>query len=256
MHTRSVVAGALLAWGLLAAGGCKGEDGPSAAAAPGRPTTMRPDSGGSEAPPPPPPAVGDAGGSEGPMLDGGVFALDSGQLRTECEDITAVPFIGEDSADGQYANAIAMPADLLATRIVGTWSGSCEPAAIKIEMSDGDCPDGEGHALTFLLDALSIRDGLLGTGIHDLAPDSTGGPIRIRYVRPTPLESAGTYGTCDGVLGNLNVAGELGTVRFDRLQARFEMQLAPCDGSGLPLQSVLGTFNVELQRSLSTVCPP
>jgi hypothetical protein len=255
MLTRSVVAGALLAWGLLSAGGCKDEEGPSAVSAPNRPPTMRPaGSGGSEPPPPPPPAF-DAGMDEEPMLDGGDFGLDSGQLGTECEDITAVPFIGEDSLDGQYANAIEEPTDLLATRIVGSWSGTCDPAAIKIEMSDGDCPDGEGHALTFLLDALSIREGVLGTGIHELAPDSAGGPIRVRYVRPTPLESAGMYGTCDGVVGNVNVAGELGTVRFDRLQARFEMELPPCDGSGLPAQSFLGTFNVELQRSLSTVCP-
>jgi hypothetical protein len=203
--------------------------------------------------PPPPPPPSDAGAT--PAHDAGPFELDSGQLSTECDEITAIPFIGEDTNGGEYANAIEAPADLAATRIVGTWSGSCDPAAVKIEMSDGDCPGGKGHELTFLLDALAIRDGVIGTGIHDLAADGIGGPIQVRYVRPAKLEPAGEWGNCEGVTGTVSISGEPGVGRLDELQALFEMQLAPCDGSGQAAQTVRGTFHVMLRRALVDVCP-
>ena len=247
MRIRVVVGVALWLGGLLAQG-CAEEEAPMRAPN----SSPRPrDSGSSAPPPPPPPAAMDAG----PEKDAGIFGLDSGQLRTECEEITPVPFIGEDVGD-EYADAIAMPSDLLASRVVATWSGSCDPAAIKVEMSDGECPDGDGHALTFLLDALAIRDGTLGLGLHDVVPDSSGGPIRVRYIRPARFAPQGEWGSCDGVTGTFNIAGMPGTRKYNELQAQFEMKLTPCDGSDLAPQSVQGTFNVELRRSLDTVCPP
>ena len=252
MQIRVVLAIALCvggAWFL----GCGSADTPSAAAAPGT-HPDRPDSGGTATQPPPPPPPSDAG-EPTPAHDAGPFELDSGQQANECEEITAIPFIGEDTS-GEYANAIEMPADLAATRIVGTWSGSCDPAAVKVEMSDGDCPDGDGHELIFLLDAASIREGVLGVGIHDLSADGMGSPIQVRYVRPAKLEPAGEWGTCEGVSGTLSISGEPGVGRLDELQALFEMQLAPCDGSGQAAQTVRGTFHVMLRRALVDVCPP
>ena len=135
----------------------------------------------------------------GPEKDAGIFGLDSGQLRTECEEVTPVPFIGEETA---------------------------------------------------------IRDGTLGLGLHDIVPDSSGGPIRVRYIRPARFAPQGEWGSCDGVTGTFNIAGMPGTRRYDQLQAQFEMKLTPCDGSDLEPQTVQGTFNVVLRRSLDTVCPP
>jgi hypothetical protein len=198
--------------------------------------------------------VTDAGPDTSP--DSGALGPDGGlQLRSECEEITPVPFIGEDVGDA-YANAIEMPDDLLASRIVATWAGGCEPAQIRIEMSDGDCPAGDGHQLTFLLDALAIQNGTLGTGIHDVVPENTGSPIQVRYLRTARFEPSGEWGSCEGVTGTLSIRGEPGVRKLDTLQALFEMKLAPCDGSTQPAQTVRGTFNVELQRSLDTVCPP
>ena len=253
MQIRVVLAIALCfggAWSLACGG-----DTPSAASAPGT-HPHRPDSGApvtQPPPPPPPPPLGDAG-EPTPAHDAGPFELDSGQLVTECEEITAIPFIGEDTS-GEYANAIETPADLGATRILATWSGSCDPAAIKIEMSDGDCPDGKGHQLSFLLDALAIQAGTLGPGIHDLLADGMGSPIQVRYVRPAKLEPVGEWGTCEGVTGTLSISGEPGVGRLDELQALFEMKLAPCDGSGQATQTLRGTFHVMLRRALVDVCP-
>ena len=148
--------------------------------------------------------------------DGGIYLLDSGILVAECEEITPVPFIGEDTVDGQYANAIASPADLRASRILASWGRGCDPASVVIMMSDGHCPDGDGHELSFALDASAIDSGVLGNGIHDVSPSS---PFVIRYTRPTRRPPAGEWGNCEGASGTLNVRGELGLNRFDRLQA-------------------------------------
>jgi hypothetical protein len=249
MRVRELVVIATSIVGLLATACGDDERSNAALAPPKRPN--RPDSG---APPPPPPPPPPPAVDAGPPEDAGIFGHDSGQLRVECEDIAPVPFIGEDIGD-EYANAIAMPTDLRASRVVGTWAGTCSPAAVKVEMSNGRCPDGDGHELVFVLDAVALRDGVLGIGIHEIVPETAGGPIFVRYTRTDRFAPAGEWGTCEGVSGTLNIRGEPGVQRFDKLQALFELKLTPCDGSELPVQSIQGTFNVELQRSLDTVCP-
>jgi len=200
---------------------------------------------------PPRPTTTDEDAGAGPALadeDGGV-------LFEECRNVDAVPFIAEDTAGGEFVNAIAAPSDFSATRVVATWGTGCDPATIIIKLSNGRCPDGNGHELTFTLDASAIESGELVTGIHTIDPDAGEGPIRVRYVRPERSDPVGEWGSCAGASGTFSVRGNLTTEARTSMQALFELELSPCDGSMLPNQTVRGTFNVSLYRARTEVCP-
>jgi hypothetical protein len=200
-----------------------------------------------------------SGGSDasrpGPEDDGGSDVAGGGDvLSSECDNVEAVKFIGEDTPAGEFVNAIAAPSDLEATRVVTTWSSSCSEPVIRVVMSDGRCPDGSGHELTFYLSVNDIESGNLALG-QNLVREEPFEGLRVRYNRPEDFEPAGEWGTCADAEGYLDLLGSLDLRRDTTLNARFLMSLTPCDGSDGPVQSVEGTFNAKLRRGLQEVCP-
>jgi hypothetical protein len=80
--------------------------------------------------------------------------------------------------------------------------------------------------------------------------------VRIRYVRPDRLMPAGEWGTCAGVTGIIDLFGdEPNTTLRSTLEGTFTLELAACDDSEAPPQTVSGTFDVTLRRSLADYCP-
>jgi hypothetical protein len=202
----------------------------------------------------------DASSPSGTPEDDGGVATRAGStgsaLAVECQDVPPVKFTGEDMPAGQFLNAVTAPADFVATRVVGTWEPGCAQPTFRVAMSDGACPRGHGHELTFLFDAQAIADGALGVGLNTLMPD--GGPSRIsvRYVRPKGLVPSGAWGTCsDSSSGTLDLVGVVETRAGSMLQGRFELELAACDSAATGVQMLSGTFNVMLRRGLTDVCP-
>jgi hypothetical protein len=188
----------------------------------------------------------DDAGNAGPMGDTPLI---------ECTDVDPAMFKGEDTPLGQFFNAISAPTDLVVTRVVATWEESCVQPTIRIEMSDGDCPKGKGHSLSFLLDAGAIAGGSIRRGVNTIIANPGSDGIQIRYVRPASLSPRGTWGTCTDASGTVEFPDDLATAAFSTLKARFDLELGTCDGSTNPVQTVSGTFNVLLRRGVAEVCP-
>jgi hypothetical protein len=175
-------------------------------------------------------------------------------LRAECEEFEPVMFVGEDPPVDVVA-ATTLPVDFMVSRALTTWEDNCRRPQILIELSNGDCTVGRGHALRIWLETTAITDGSIGFGLNQPKPEPNNGGIRIRYTRPAPLTPRGDWGTCTGSLTMLDFTSELGTDRGARLQGRFILDLTPCDGSTNERQMVQGSFNVQLRRGLDDVCP-
>jgi hypothetical protein len=175
-------------------------------------------------------------------------------LRNECQEIEPVMFVGEDPPVGVVASTVS-PMDFAVSRVLTTWEDDCVTPQILIELSNGDCTRSRGHALTIWLEAAAIADGRIRFGLNLPAPEPSNDGVRIRYVRPASLEPSGEWGTCARSTTMLEFMGELGTDMGANLQGRFNLDLAPCDGSTNDNQLVQGSFDVTLRRGLENVCP-
>jgi len=177
-------------------------------------------------------------------------------VRNECVEVEAVDFMAEDSSTtGRFLNAVTFPEDFAVTRVVATWEGGCEVPTARISLSDGACPDGQGHEPSFLLSYNEVIDRTIYQGSNELMEESPVSGIRVRYERPHRLTPAGQWGTCLGVTGSVDLLGDLLFEREELLQGRFQLELPPCDDGGNEQQSVAGTFSVTFERGLEQLCP-
>jgi hypothetical protein len=160
------------------------------------------------------------------------------------------------AADDPFATAITAPGDLKLTRQTETWSESCNDLRLILEFSDGLCPSGSGHSLRFSFGYQDMLDGVLIGGNNRIGPESDSPSVPIRYTRPARLEPKGTWGTCRGADGFI-VFGEAPDPQPGKyLQARFQLELTPCDTATTETQFVEGAFRVLLRTSASEACPP
>ena len=230
--------------GLLACGVACGDDSSVSPPATGGGKGGRSGGGGVK----PPPV--DAGGSDAEDEDGGGGSGGGGAdepLGIECTNVKYAPF-GE-TMNGDYFNSIGEPADFRVTRVVATWDTGCEPARVKLIMSDGSCPRGDGHELTFFIDVETV----LG-GENTVLPESADSTVRVRYTRPRDLEPAGTWGSCTAAHGMFSLKDTLDPNDPGNVQATFQLELSPCDGMATGMQTVNGTLNATMRRSLKNVC--
>jgi hypothetical protein len=173
----------------------------------------------------------------------------------ECREVVVAPYAGLNPRTGRYTNATNEPSDLRVTRVLGTWEPTCGRPTIRLEMSDGDCPDGDGHVLEFFFTAAGIDTGTIVAGLNPLEAATENPDISVRYVRPGPLEPSGVWGNCVGPSGAIDLVAPLGTDAFDWFQGSFRLQLSPCDGSDNGIQQLDGSFDIQIRRGLDDVCP-
>jgi hypothetical protein len=204
---------------------------------------------------------GDGGVGHGSHDDGGEPRDDDAgtaipSTQRECREVDPAPFSGEDPSTGRFFNAVDEPVDLSVTRTLATWGLACERPTIRIALSDGECPDGDGHELTFFLDYFAIENDLIARGANPIQPESEARDIRVRYVRPGWLEPTGEWGNCGpDPSGSVIFKDRIETDAFDWIQAQFQLQLTACDGSDNPNQQLNGSFDVQLRRGVDQACP-
>lgn len=214
------------------------------------------------APPPPPPGGGTGGIGGIPFGGGHHTTKDAGTADAgpdAGENLSGVFTLGECVDDTDFSttsNTLFMPTDLQLTRGYAHWIGSCGDAVLEIGLSDGDCPEGDGHELIFQIDADAItNDTLFIPGGNQLVTERPDVPISVRYVRPSDLTPTGLWGTCTGVSGELLIE-TLDTTKDTILKADFVMNLANCTTTTLPTAfTVNGSFSLQLARGLNQVCP-
>ena len=180
---------------------------------------------------------------------------DSGVLPYECRNVPVVEVPVEELPPGTEASTTS-PSDFEVSRLVGSWQGGCDEPMFMVQLSEGDCPNGRDHALTFMIEAASLRDGSLRLGLNTIAPEPNDAGVVVRYVRPSPLTPAGEWGSCTGATGLIDLLGSApATSEGSTLQATFTLELTACDDSDAPTQAVNGTFDVMVRRSLADYCP-
>jgi hypothetical protein len=213
---------------------------------------------------------GGSGGSGGDQEDGGRDDEDGGgetggtsgnggigggmDMGSRCRDVDPLP-PGTDPDPVMLANAVTMPIDLEVTRAEAAWEEGCVQPSLRVTVSDGSCPDGDGHQLTFFLPADGVEESTLFIGQNLIVPEPAAGVIRVRYTRPNRIDPSGVWGTCAGSHGTLDIVGELELIQGRILQANYTLDLTPCDDGDESVQQVMGSFRVEIPASLSQVCP-
>jgi hypothetical protein len=181
-------------------------------------------------------------------------AASDAPMPLECVRIDAVRYTSDEVPS---VTATSQPADFLVTRQAATWRDGCDSPTLAVELSNGICPNGQGHELEILLSVNAIQDGQIGLGLNlvEAEKDSMDG-IRVRYTRPERYAPAGVYGTCEGASGQITFYDAPDVSSAMDLRARYELMLTPCDDSkSNPTQLVSGYFDVRVRRSLSSVCP-
>lgn len=205
------------------------------------------------------------GGVGGPVVGGGHGNEDdAGQEPTDAAadadtTLSSAFAFGECVDDEELptlTNQVFMPADFVPNRGFAHWTGSCGDATLEIGLSEGRCPNGSGQELIIEIDADALTDGTLFIpGGNQLARERPDLPIRVRYNRPSALFPNGTWGTCQGVFGEL-IVESLGVARDSRLRADFGLTLAACDTATSPnTLAVTGSFDLILARGLRDLCP-
>jgi hypothetical protein len=190
-------------------------------------------------------------------LDGGIVG--SGAAHGECYDVEPAAYMS-DTTLGEYNNAIRSPSDFVITRVLATWDPRCSPATIVIALSGGHCPNGDGHELRFYIDAQAIVDGIVVPGVNVLLPEPSlptddQPPIRARYFRPERLMPSGDWGSCTKAAGMLSIRDELDVRDLRTIQGAFELELTPCGSGASGTQTLIGTLNASMKRTLSVACP-
>jgi hypothetical protein len=215
------------------------------------------DGGGGSGPPPVLPDRDSGGDDE----DGGEdMASDSGRDPgdaggpSSCDDFEAIP-PGTDPDPDMNFNMIEEPTDFAVTRASATWDvRDCNDATLVVTLSTGNCPDGDGHKLTFLVPAEGVKDGTVVLGRNSIEEDASG-LIHVRYTRPTRVSPNGEWGTCSGADGRLNLIRNLDLIKGRTLEGDFLMDLTRCDDGAPSIQTVKGQFNVEVPATLDDLCP-
>jgi hypothetical protein len=185
----------------------------------------------------------------GSTPDGG-----EGPLPFECTRIDPVTITSDEVTS---VTSTSSPVDFNITRQVATWRGDCPSPSLVVELSNGICPNGQGHELVFWFPSSSIADGQIAAGLNEINPDAiVGDGIRVRYTRPDHYSPVGTYGTCDGASGTISFYDAPDISRAMDLSARYELNLTACDDKLNPAQLVAGYFKVRVRRTLASVCPP
>ena len=168
-------------------------------------------------------------------------AVDSSPVRSdECYDSEAggsVPFV-------------SLPSDFTPTRAYAGWGPGCQ--TLRVGLSDGMCPDGEGHELSFEFNRRVLQDGGIFVGLNVVEPEPNLNGVRVRYRRLS--DPVGLWGNCPGSSGTLDVTS-LETF-VSTLSFAFSLDLSPCgDTMDRSRQSVVGSVSVPLRRSAQEACP-
>jgi hypothetical protein len=192
----------------------------------------------------------DAGPKPEPDTDAG--PMDGGSPVTYCTRVT-VPAGGAE--DNPIATFIDRPGDLTLTRQVERWTNDCKNLRLILEFSDGACPVGYGHSVTFSLDYQAILEGVIHGGNNLIGDDSETPAIFVRYVRPARLTPRGTWGTCAGADGQVVFVEAPVPSAGNYLRARYQLNLSACDGVTVPAQFLEGAFDVLLRTSATDGCP-
>jgi hypothetical protein len=191
----------------------------------------------------------------GDPADGGGEPIDGGVLPIECREVPIVRLPDQELGPEVEASTTS-PLDFNVSRLVGVWEGDCDAAVFRVELSGGECPDGNGHRLTFLIDAAAIRDGNIRLGLNLILPEPNETGVRIRYVRPDGTEPEGEWGTCTDATGMLDLLDDApSTEALSTLRARFSLDLTACGDMTAALQTVRGSFKVVMRRGLEDICP-
>jgi hypothetical protein len=143
---------------------------------------------------------------------------------------------------------------LSVTRSEAAWLEGCVQPILRITLSDGDCPNGEGHELTFFLPADGVENSNLVIG-QNLIMEETLTSIRVRYARPGRKPPSGVWGTCEDASGFLDIVPPLQLMEGRLVQGNFMLDLTRCDDGTPSTQIVNGSFSAELPAGLGDVCP-
>jgi hypothetical protein len=198
---------------------------------------------------------GGGGSKPNPDEDDSGKAVDAGSPVTYCTRVT-VPAGGVE--DNPIATFIKAPGDFTLTRQVERWSNDCDDPKLMLEFSDGKCPFGSGHSLTFTFSYRALVDGVLHGGNNMVGADKETPALSVRYTRPKKkLEPYGLWGTCEAAEGQLIFAEAPVPQAGKYLTARFQLSLTKCgEVSDDKPQFVEGAFHLLLRTSLSDACPP
>lgn len=212
----------------------------------------------------PPPVIPnrDSGGDDDEDDGGEDMAADSGRDSgasgaggpSSCQDFDAVPPGSDPNPDSNF-NMIEEPTDFAVTRASATWDvGDCNDPTLVVTLSTGNCPDGDGHQLTFFVPAEGVEDRTIVLGNNPITEDSPG-DIRVRYTRPLRVTPNGQWGTCANVRGTLDLIRNIDLKKGSKLEGDFLLELTRCDDGAPSTQTVDGQFNVEIPATLADLCP-
>jgi hypothetical protein len=196
----------------------------------------------------------DAGQDGGSGDDAGAAdaSVDAGAPASAC---LRVPTLSTSVEDATGETSTEQPGDFLVTRQAELWSDDCDNPRLTIALSDGLCPVGLGHELSLSFSVNDIEDGAIHLGNNAVASEIESDAVRVRYTRPKRLKPNGVWGTCAAASGQI-VFFEAPVLSAGSLfQARYQLNLTPCDGSDADPQFVVGTFKIRLNYSLATICP-
>jgi hypothetical protein len=201
--------------------------------------------------------TGDGGDDDdgGEDVDPNSDAGDSGSpaAPTRCHNVEPVP-PATDPDPSMNFNMVTAPSDLTVTRAAATWDVNCMDPTLRVSLSSGSCPNGDGHEVTFFVPAEGVEDSTVVLGQNVIMTDSPG-RIRVRYTRPGRVNPDGEWGSCDGVVGTLDLIRQLDLIEGRRLEGDFQIDLTRCDDGAPSIQVLEGSFNVEIPASLEDICP-
>jgi hypothetical protein len=209
--------------------------------------------------PPPGGGVG-SGGSGGSRDSGPEEDEDSGLPDTDvaslCRDVDPAPLDVADRDPNMGYNGVSTPTDFIVTRSEAAWLESCALPTLRVTISDGHCPRGDGHELTFFIPADGVEDSNVVIGQNLIMEETIGlTSIRVRYTRPVRRQPDGVWGTCEDASGTLDIVPPLELEKDKLLRGNFTLDLTPCDEADPSLQIVMGSFSAQLPESLLEVCP-
>ena len=200
----------------------------------------------------------ESGGSTAPDKDAGanmdassISDADVFVLATHCVNVAAASEPGEVTLN----NSVQSPADFSVTRVSVGFSPDCRNKILELVLSDGRCPNGDGHELALEFDTDAIAKQEITLGEIDVSAAHALGQINVRYKRPKPLTPSGTFGTCGGESGVITLAQVPELRRGAVYAGSYQMSLNACAGTTGAPQDLQGTFNATLASSLSDVCP-
>jgi len=191
----------------------------------------------------------DAGETDAGATDASVVT----RLTRSCGHVAVVQTSGEDI---ESATSTERPQDFLVSRQTEHWIvDDCANPKLSLEFSDGVCPTGLGHQLSFTFDLNDLADGAIRGGNNEVVPDGDATGIQVRYTRPSRLAPSGTWGTCASAAGQLIFLTEPNPSAGAILDARYDMILASCDGTDREPQVLVGSMRVILRYGLNKFCP-